>query len=121
MANEEVTLESNVQLQGFASVEPAAMTVLRKIIGNHYRRLAEISDAQGLNISSDSNAKGRAGFLDALLPVSPEPSISPIDDCNAESNMLGCRINWSFVSETEDGRDKRASDWFSPAYTALMP
>ena len=51
MANEEVTLESNVQLQGFASVEPAAMTVLRKIIGNHYRRLAEISDAQGLIIS----------------------------------------------------------------------
>tara|TARA_Y100000310_G_scaffold231819_1_gene234533 strand:- start:10365 stop:10739 length:375 start_codon:yes stop_codon:yes gene_type:complete len=42
--DDSVQLGGNIELSGFRDIDGASMVVLKKIIGNHARRMTEISD-----------------------------------------------------------------------------
>ena len=43
MDDENVTLGGNIELTGFRDIDSSSMVVLRKIIGNYARRIAELT------------------------------------------------------------------------------
>ena len=43
MDEENLRLGGNIELSGFKVVDPASMVVLKKIIGNHARRISELA------------------------------------------------------------------------------
>lgn len=42
--DDNIQLGGNIQLSGFRDIDGASMVVLKKIIGNHARRMTELSD-----------------------------------------------------------------------------
>ena len=43
MSDDNVTLGGNIQLTGFRDIDSSSMVVLKKIIGNHARRISELT------------------------------------------------------------------------------
>ena len=84
--DDNIQLGGNIQLSGFRDIDGASMVVLKKIIGNHVRRMNELSDKfENLSITMKpvhEKEKSEKYELHAKLMVGGKPIVSEVVERN---------------------------------------
>ena len=98
--DESMQLGGNIQLTGFRDIDGASMVVLKKIIGNYGRRLAELSDKfESLKVTMKpvhETEKSEKYEIHAQLMANGKPYVSEVIERNlfiAVDNALKKIVN----------------------------
>jgi len=76
-------LGGNIELVGFNDLDGGSMIILKKMVGNHVKKMGDFSDIEGLTLTMKSIGSGQSKFeVHAKALTKGRPVVSEVTDHN---------------------------------------